>query len=147
MQVLNMKDLYSKEIMLYSIFDIRLQKPLNLKVILYTMFNILWWGIPAAIITGKLNMGITLWRGVLVFAVPWLLGQAMARPIFNGRDFLPNLIVFFKFFTHPKKYYDNKPSNMLPSFKIDEFYLISRRKDYQKLFDLKYSKKGGVRYV
>lgn len=145
MQVLNMKDLYSKEILLYSIFDVRLQKPLNLKVILYTMVNLLWWGIPAFFLTGKL--GFSFIRFFLILGVPYLLGQVMARPIFNGRDFFANLSVLFNYLTQPKKFYDNKPSWGLPSFDIDEFYLISRRKDYQKLFDLKYSKKGGVRYV
>ena len=144
-QVLNMSGLYNKEIMLYSFFDIRFKTPVRLSVWLYTAVVFLIFGLPFIKLTGGFDFNV--YKLAIAFGIPFAAGNFMAKPIFNGRPFFAAMKILITYIINEKIYFDNKASKELPEYKIDEIHLISRRRDFNKLFNMKYQEKRGRLYV
>lgn len=143
MKVLNMTDLYNKELVMYSFEDIKLKTPIRVATWGYRLLVFIIFSLPILLITG---FSMNTFKTTIVLGVPFGLGTLMAKPIFNGRSFLAAMKVYAEYISSAKIYYDNKPSKGLPEFEIDEYVLISRRGDYDRLFNMKYWEKRGVAY-
>jgi hypothetical protein len=141
-KILNMTDLFNKEILVYSFYDIRFKKPLRVVVGIYFIIVFLLLGLPFLKLTEK--YGLTPWRIAPAILIPYFLAKFMAKPIFNGRAFFAAMKVQIKYLLENKIFYDNKPGKKLENYKINEFHLISRRKDYSDLYKMKYTNKKGV---
>mgnify|MGYP002714546490 CR=1 FL=1 len=141
-RILNMTDLFNKEILVYSFYDIRFKKPKRVVVGLYFLIVFFILGLPFLMLTKK--YGLTPWRLAPAFLIPYFLAKFMAKPIFNGRAFFAAMRVQIKYLSENKIYYDNKPGKKLENYKINEYHLISRRKDYSDLYKIKYANKKGL---
>lgn len=131
-EIHDMTRLFTKERFIYAIFDFRFSKPYALKQIGYLAFVFLLIGLPTLII-----FPFNVYTTMIAIGIPIFLSNIMSKPIFNGRPFFAATIIYIKYLFSNKFYYDNKPSKELGKYYIDEFYLVSRKKDFVELFKLK----------
>lgn len=131
-EVHDMTRLFTKEKFIYAISDFRFSKPLAFKKIGYFTFVFLLIGLPVLMI-----FPFNVYTTMTAFGLPAVLSNVMSKPIFNGRPFFAAMIVYTKYLFSNKFYYDNKPSKELGKYHIDEYYLVSRRKDFMELYKLK----------
>lgn len=135
MQVLNMTNLFKKEMLLYSLSDVRFKKPVKIMSIVYFVLTFLMFSVPFMKIFGLPTSPMKL---LPVLVVPFLLSTFMSKPIFNGRSFFAAVRVYTKFWVGSKIYYDMKSSKPLKNYIIYDNKLVSRKKDYQKVMKLQY---------
>ena len=128
-EVKNMTALFSKEMLIYSIFDIQLTKPARVVTIGY-FFLVAALMSPILFIFGPSPVTIC-----IVVGIPLVAATFMARPIWGGKGFFDFMKTQMEFLFAPKHYYDlhagQKPE---ASYYIDSSILVNRRRDYQKLF-------------
>lgn len=129
-RVTNMTSLFSKEMLIYSFFDIRLKSPLRVMAILYFMLLFGVIGLPILFIFWPPNVYS------IIFAFGISIGGAilMSKPIWNGKSFLSFAKSQLRYFSRPKIVYDwvNKPRETM--YTIDNEVLVSRHKDYGRLY-------------
>lgn len=133
-----MTGLFKKEILVYSFFDLRLKKPFRLMLGVYFAIVFLLFSVPFFILMwppGPVKLAIGL-------GVPSFAANFMVRPIFNGRPFFSAMKVYLDYIRNPKIFFDMKESKPLQNYRIDEYCLVSRRRDYLRLFANKYNKGG-----
>lgn len=130
-RVTNMTSLFSKEMLIYSFFDIRLKSPLRVMAILYFMLLFGVIGIPVLVIFWPPNIYS------IMFALGVSAGGAitMSKPIWNGKSFISFAKAQVRYFMRPKVLYDwvNKPRETL--YTIDSEILVSRHRDYRRLYE------------
>lgn len=129
-RVTNMTSLFSKEMLIYSFFDIRLKSPLRVMAILYFMLLFGVIGIPILIVFWPPNVYS------LMFAFGTSIGGAimMSKPIWNGKSFISFAKAQFRYFMRPRVLYDwvNRPKETV--YTIDNEILVSRHSDYGRLY-------------
>lgn len=130
-EVKDMTRLFTKEILLYSLFDISLKKPLRIVFLGYLVLLFVIWGLPMYLIFGMDNPYIAM----IIVLPPFGLARLMSQPIWNGKSFISWFKCQLKFATSVKKYYDGKAIKSFAKYKIDHKITVSRRKDYIKLFN------------
>lgn len=128
-EVHDMTRLFTKEKFIYAISDFRISKPLTFKKIGYYTFAFLLIGLPVL-----MAFPFNVYTTMAAFGIPAALSNVMSKPIFNSRSFFAAMIVYIKYLFSNKFYYDNKPTKELGRYHIDEYYLVSRRKDFMELF-------------
>lgn len=138
-RVINMTRLFSKEMLIYSFFDIRLKKPARVVWILYFILLCAIWTAPILSI-----FSLNPYSLALALVVPIAGASAMSKPIWGGKKFFSFLTCQIKYIFEPKRYYDTikKPAKLY-TYNSDYDVLVSRKKDYQKLLNLEKSLKGG----
>lgn len=135
-KVLNMTRLFKKEIMLYSLFDIRFKKPFRVMIGVYFIILFLLIGLPIV-----KTFGVNVYSVMLGLFPLIVMANYMAKPIWNGRPFFSWLFVQIIYVLKPKIYYDNLSSKPLRDKHIDHYYVIPRRDDFLKLIHAKKNKK------
>lgn len=133
-RVLNMTRLFSKEMFIYSFFDIKLQKPARVATIGY------FFGISA--ILGGLTwfvfkLPINLYTLVFVFGSAVAGATTMVKPIWNGRKFFPWAKVQFQHIKEAKLFCDGWKTKPLKDYDISFNIFVSRLRDYRKLKEMK----------
>lgn len=129
-KVTNMTSLFSKEMLIYSFFDIRLKSPLRVMAILYffLLFGII--GVPTFMLFWPPN------PYSLTIAVGIPIGGAilMSKPIWNGKTFFSYIKTQIKYLLRPKITYDwkSKPKNNV--YYVNNNIMVSRHADYNKLY-------------
>lgn len=145
--VLDMTKYFTKEILLYSLFDVSFQTPVRLMLGVYLIIMGIIWSLPLALLLWPLNV----YSALIVFGPTVLLANLMSKPIWGGKSFKDWLSAQLSFATNPKLYYDTIARKGIgESLVIDHHYTVSRRKDYFKLLNLakeehKNKKKKGKR--
>lgn len=132
-EVLNMTRLFDKEMLIYSFFDIRLKKPARVIMFVYLILLGLIWTLPLFLIFGMGNP----YLAALELGVPFVGATLMSKPIWGGKKFFDFMLTQIKYLARPKVYYDCVAGKKLHSYKIDHTILISRRRDYSKLKEMK----------
>lgn len=126
--VLNMTQLFNKEMLIYSFFDIRLKKPARVIFILYLFILLLGWTLPLFLI-----LPLNPYTAALMIGVPVGGATLMSKPIWGGKKFFSWLKTQIQFIAAPKHYYDCNAGKKLENFIIDSKVLVSRDEDYNKL--------------
>ena len=131
-EVKDMTKLFTKEILIYSFFDISLKKPLRIVFIGYLVLLLAIWGLPMYLLFGTITNP---YAAMVIVLPPFFLARLMSQPIWNGKSFLSWFKCQLKFATSVKKYYDGKAIKSFARYKIDHKITVSRRKDFVKLFN------------
>ena len=130
--VKDMTRLFTKELLLYSFFDLTLKKPLRIAQLIYTIVLFLIISAPLSIVINALNFW-NLYTIGFTFGIPILLGNFMAQPIWGGKSFISWFKCLMKYYFSKKHYYDGNARKSLPLLKIESFISVSRRADYIRL--------------
>lgn len=129
-EVLDMTSMFNKELLLYSISDMRFKRPVRIMFILYSFALMLIWTLPLTLLLFPFNV----YTAVLAFAPPIALGNLMSKPIWGGKPFSHWIKAQLQFITKPKFYYDTVArKNINEQFQINNYYVVSRISDYRKL--------------
>ena len=112
-RVLDMTNLFSKELLIYSLFDIKFKKPVRLIFWVYLFITFAIWGLPIGLAT------------------------IMSKPIWGGKSFYDWTKTQIIYLTSPKYYCDHKPVKKEHTYKIDNSIAVSRRSDIEYLSKLK----------
>lgn len=137
-KVINMTSLFSKEMLIYSFFDIRLKSPLRVAAVLYFVILFLIIGLPVMYITWPVNVY------TLIFSVGVPTGGAMlmSKPIWNGKSFYSFAKTQVRYLMRPKVLFDWKSRSKNQNYEVDTYITVSRHDDYNKLYkELKEAKK------
>lgn len=131
-RVTNMTSLFSKEMLIYSFFDIRLKSPLRVMAILYffLLFGLI--GLPIFMFAWPPNV----YTLTIAVGVPFGGAMLMSRPIWNGKTFLSYMKTQIKYFTRPKVMYDWKDRPKETLYHVNTDIYVSRHEDYNKLFKM-----------
>lgn len=131
--VLNMTRLFSKEMFVYSFFDVKLKKPARMSTIGY-FFGV---GIPTwAIMFGLLHCGLTPVTLAIAGGIPFLSAITMSKPIWEGRKFLDWIKVQIIHVNEVKLFCDGWKAPKFQNYKIDFAIYVSRIKDFMKLKEM-----------
>lgn len=137
LRVLNMTRLFSKEMYIYSFFDVKLQKPARLSTFAY-FFGV---GIPFWLILIKLlHVPINVYTVAIGAAVPLGCAVTMSKPIWNGRNFISWFKVQIQHIGEHKLFADGWAIKPLKNYIIDFSIYLSRLNDFMQLKQL--DKKG-----
>ena len=120
-EVLNMTSLFKKELLIYSLFDIRFHKPFRVVYIMYIFLLGIVWTVPFSYIFG--------------IGGPYTFMMAILPPI--------GLAGLIKYLGRPKFYYDLKNGNPMKTYKINHEITVSRRDDFYRLKELRKQRKKG----
>lgn len=131
-KVTNMTSLFSKDMLIYSFFDIRLKQPLRVVGILYFLVLFLLIGVPILIITWPLNVY------TLVLTVGGSFGgaYAMSKPIWNGKSFFSFIKTQINYLLRPKVLYDWRKGPKETEYSVESNITVSRHNDYNKLYEI-----------
>lgn len=133
LEVKNMTDLFSRELVIYGFKELKLKKPILISMIFYLFF----FAIILVPIGWKIA-GFGFYGVGIPIAISWGLANLLTKPIWNKRKFLSYLIIQIKYFFNPRTFYDGKAGKPeFPIYHIDESYTVSRRKDFKTLFALR----------
>ena len=138
-EVLNMTSLFKKELLIYSLFDIRFHKPFRVVYIMYIFLLGIVWTVPFSYIFG-IGGPYTFMMAILP---PIGLAGLMAKPIWGGKSFFDWFITQIKYLGRPKFYYDLKNGNPMKTYKINHEITVSRRDDFYILKELRKQRKKG----
>lgn len=133
----NMTNFFSRDLLMYSLGDIHLKKPVSLKKAGYTMLFILLWTVPLLFIFG---LQLNVYFVTFVIIPPFILGHFATKPAFGGKTLVDYVKSSFKFlFNEPKGWCDYRANNKLDQevLQIENEIWISRRRELQYLADLK----------
>lgn len=138
--VRNMTKLLTKESYMYSLGGLSFTYPIKMSKILY--FIIVWLIVflPMLFLMGFnwVTLAIPVGAGLG-------LGQLFSSPIWDGKTFPKFIAAKIYFYKMPKEYFDNRAIDPYTNHKIDYTIQVSRRKDYQKLYNhIKERKKKGL---
>lgn len=131
--VKDMTNLFTKEIMLYSLFDLRFKKPVRFMLLVYILLLGLIWSVPAGFILIKI-FGFNVWSATVILGPTIVLANLMSKPIWNNKSFFSWFSCQIKFLFSPKKFYDNRAINPGGKLKFDNQFTVSRSRDFRKLY-------------
>lgn len=128
--VLDMTKLFTKELLIYSLFDIRFQSPLRIMLLVYIFLLGLIWTVPIIYLFRNL---INVYTMSLALVPNFILAYYMSKPIWGGKSFFDWFKCQIKYLLSPKMYFDNRAIHKDVTYKIDSEFTISRAKDFEKL--------------
>lgn len=129
--VRNMTNLFTKEILLYSLFDLRFKSPVRFMLLIYGTMNMLIWSLPWYLV---LKNHINVYTLTFIFAPALIMGNYMSKPIWNGKPFSAWFACQMKFLFGPKKYYDCRAMKFNHRFKVNIQFTVSRMRDFNRLY-------------
>ena len=135
-RVLDMTNLFSKELLIHSLFDIKFKKPVKLIFWVYLFINFAIWGIPLGYLFVFQMKMLNIWTAFLIFGPPVGLASFMSKPIWGGKSFFDWSKTQIKYVTSPKYYCDHQPTKKGRRYKTDNYIAVSRRADIEYLRDL-----------
>lgn len=136
-RVLDMTNLFSKELLIYSLFDIKFKKPVRLIFWVYLFITFAIWGFPMGYLFIVKLHTLNIWTAALIFGPPVGLATIMSKPIWGGKSFYDWTKTQILYLGSPKYYCDHKPAKKEHTYKIDNSIVVSRRSDIEYLSKLK----------
>lgn len=129
-RVTNMTSLFSKEMMIYSFFDIRLKSPLRVAAIFYflLLFGII--GVPTLYFFWPPNV----YAALVAFGIPFGGAILMSKPIWNGKSFISFARAQTRYFFRSKVVYDWKVKPKDSVYELENNISVSRHDDYDLLY-------------
>ncbi len=137
-RVTNMTSLFSKEMLIYSFFDIRLKSPLRVVAVLYFVLLFFTIGLPVLLMFWPPNV----YSVMFALGVPFGGAILMSKPIWNGKSFLSFAKTQLRYLSRPKILYDWKAREKTTMYEVDSMMTVSRHDDYRKLYRLVKEKEG-----
>lgn len=131
-KVTNMTSLFSKEMLIYSFFDLRLKSPLRVVAILYFLLLFAIIGVPTFIIFWPPNV----YSAMFGIGVPLGGSILMSKPIWNGKSFISFIKAQTRYILRAKVLFDWKPRTKKTLYEVESNILVSRHDDYNKLYQL-----------
>lgn len=131
-KVVNMTSLFSKDMMIYSFFDIRLQSPLRVIAMFYFILLFFFVGVPVLYIFWPPNV----YSSMFALGISGGGAYAMSKPIWNGKSFLSFIKTQIKYLIRPKVIYDWKARPKNTVYQVENNITISRHNDYNKLYQI-----------
>lgn len=126
-RVINFTQFFNRELMMYSLGDIRFKKPKSVKKVAYTTFFLIIWTIPLFLVFGFPTGPIT---AVLYLALPLAAGHFASKPVFGGKGLIDFVKTLFNFIGEPKVWTDLKANSELDkndSYIESEIWIGRRR--------------------
>lgn len=134
-RIMNMTNLYTRDLKMYSLGDIRLGGGVSLKKVAYTTAFILLWSIPLILIFG---IQLNVYYAAIVIIPPILLGHFASKPVFGGKNLIDFLTTMFNYISEPFSWTDLRENReRKPNYYVSSEIWISRRRELQYLADLK----------
>lgn len=131
-RVTNMTSLFSREMMIYSFFDIRLKSPLRVVAILYFVMLFGLIGLPIIILFWPINV----YSLMLALGIPGAGAYAMSKPIWNGKSFLSFIKAQIKYLMRPRILYDWTARSKNNNYQVESQITVSRHDDYNTLYQI-----------
>lgn len=131
-KVTNMTSLFSKEMLIYSFFDLRLKSPLRVIGLFYFILLFGLIGAPILYFTWPPNV----YTMVLAIGIPLGGATLMSKPIWNGKSFLSFATTQLRYLFRPKALYDWKYCSVDTEYEVNSLITVSRHDDYHKLAQL-----------
>lgn len=131
-RVTNMTSLFSREMMIYSFFDIRLKSPLRVVAILYFVMLFGLIGLPIIILFWPINV----YSLMIALGVPGAGAYAMSKPIWNGKSFLSFIKAQIKYLMRPRILYDWTARSKNNNYQVESQITVSRHDDYNTLYQI-----------
>lgn len=131
-KVVNMTTFFNRELLMYSLGDIKFRKPIALKKVAYvTMFLVIWalpWFIVLGFPTGPFSF---FW----VFVIPVIAGHIASKPVFGGKGLIDYIQTLFGKMGEPRGWTDLNSNNALEDevLSIEHEIWISRRRELDLL--------------
>lgn len=133
-QIYNITEFFNRPIMLYSLGDIRFQKPISLQKAVYILGFFMVWTVPIFFMFGLVFSPPAL---VITLLPPIIIGHLATKPVFGGMQMFDFLAMMRDFAFEPRGWTDGEANNMRePVYELSSDVWISRRKDLQILADL-----------
>lgn len=129
-KVMNMTSLFSREMLIYSFFDLRLKSPLRVIAIFYFLVLFFIIGLPVLYLTWPMNV----YSMMFAIGVPFSGAILMSKPIWNGKSFYSFFKTQVRYFTRPNILYDWRPYPKNNVYKIDTTITVSRHDDFKELY-------------
>lgn len=131
-RVVNMTNFFNRELLMYSLGDIKFKKPIALKKVAYVTAFLIIWAVPIILLfgfpTGPFSVIVTI-------VVPVVAGNIASKPVFGGKGLLDFLRTLSSFVSQPKGWLDFKASNELEDevLYVEDEIWISRRREIEML--------------
>lgn len=132
-RVLDMTSLFTKELLIYSLFDIKFKRPVRLIFWVYLFILVLIWGFPLGYLLIVKLHAFNVYTAFLIFGPPAGLAMLMSKPIWGGKSFMDYTKTQIKFLTSAKFYCDTKPAKKIDTYMTDSYFTVSRREDIKLL--------------
>lgn len=129
-EVTNMTSLFSKDMLIYSFFDIRLKSPMRVVGVLYFILLFIIIGVPVLMVSWPPNV----YTMAIAVGVPFGGSYFMSKPIWNGKSFLSFSKTQLKYLIKPKVLYDWKARSRENKYAVNSQILVSRHDDYNELY-------------
>lgn len=140
-RVTNMTSLFSKEMLIYSFFDIRLKSPLRVIGLFYFIILFTIIGVPVLYFTWPPNV----YSMMVALGIPFGGATLMSKPIWNGKSFISFAKTQVKYIIRPKVLYDWKAKSKNTEYEVEGLITVCRRDDYKKLAE-QIKKEEAIKY-
>lgn len=120
MEIRNFTNFWNMERKVYSIYDLQLPAPINLRAAgIFVGTAVPYWGILIA-----LGVPFNIELGIVWLALPAILAFIGNKPIFEGKSFIDYIVSRFRFLFESKRYKGIEPATEKYGEKIElsEFF-------------------------
>lgn len=131
---LNMTKFFTREILIYSFFDMRLKKPFRVIYGLYFLLLLLTVSLPLFFLLK--GFGLTPVTLTIILGPAFLGASTLSKPIWGGKSFFDFIKTQIQYIKGPKAYYDLKADVEMGTQIIDFEITVSRRKDFIELYKI-----------
>lgn len=132
LEVLDMTNLFTKEILLYSLFDLKFKRPVRFMLFVYLILTLLLWAVPLFFLVFKNHLNP--YSTAFMIIPPIVIANMMSKPIWNNKSFFSWFKCQIKFIFSAKHYYDNRAIKFPSFLKFNNQFTVSRTRDFYKLY-------------
>lgn len=136
-KVVNMTEFFSRQLMLYSLGDLRFRKPKSLKKAGWTIALLALYSTPMLLFSG---ISLNVFTALIILGPPFVVGHYATKPIFAGKTLLQFITTMIRYSLEPKAwadlYADTKDMGNKIYTVMHEVW-ISRRRELTMLADIK----------
>lgn len=132
LEVLDMTNLFTKEILLYSLFDLKFKRPVRFMLFVYLILTLLLWAVPLFFLVFKNHLNP--YSTAFMIIPPIVIANMMSKPIWNNKSFFSWFKCQIKFIFSAKYYYDNRAIKFPSFLKFNNQFTVSRARDFYKLY-------------
>lgn len=128
----NLTDFFNKELLVYSLGDIKLSRPIPLKKMAMGIAAFVVWTVPFIMIFGT---SITPWWLIFAIGPPLAFTQVASKPVFGGKRLFDFIKTAYKYALQPKGWSDLVADNTQQNtvYFVEHETSISRRKELNLL--------------
>lgn len=133
--IMNMTNLFTRDLKMYSLGDIRFNTPISLKKVAYTTGFLLLWTIPLVLIFG---LQLNVYFAAIALLPPFVFGHFASKPVWGGKSLVDYIQTVASYITEPSSWtdlYENREKKN--QYYVQSEIWISRRRELQLLADLK----------